>query len=131
MSPVKESTLGQAKSKTTKAVLAQGQSSEQVGQVATLDPATTEETVGGATMDQHASPVATKTIPKQTTSEEAVGETEPIPTPPASDEVKQSTGTSPVQGATAQQALDQLTECLSTLELSSGIQVKPTTPGQR
>ncbi|XP_055453462.1 histone deacetylase 6 isoform X1 [Psammomys obesus] len=125
VSLAKESTLSQAKSNTAKEVLAQGQSSEQAARVNTWDPMTSEETVGGATMDQHASAAATKTIPNQTTSEEAVGETEPIPTPPASDEVKQSTGASPVQGATAQQTLDQLTKSLGTLELSSGAQEVP------
>lgn len=57
----KESTLGHTKSKTAKAVLAQGQSSEQAARGASLDQATSKETsVGGTTMDQHASAETTK-----------------------------------------------------------------------
>ncbi|XP_050997141.1 histone deacetylase 6 [Acomys russatus] len=119
--PAKESTLGQAKAKILKA---QDQSSEPAARGATVDLPTTKEPLGGATMDQHASAAATETICNQTTSEEAVGETEPIPTPPASYEDKHGIGAPPVQGTTAQQSPD-LIESLSTLKLSSGTQEAP------
>ncbi|NP_001398541.1 histone deacetylase 6 isoform 4 [Mus musculus] len=112
--PGKESTLGQAKSKMAKAVLAQGQSSEQAAKGTTLDLATSKETVGGATTDLWASAAAPENFPNQTTSVEALGETEP--TPPASHTNKQTTGASPLQGVTAQQSLQ--LGVLSTLELS-------------
>lgn len=128
--PAKESTLGQAKAKIAKAVLAQGQSSEPAARGATVGPPTIKETVGGATTDQQAA-AATKTTPHQTTSAEAVGETEPVPTPPASYADKSGTEAPPVPGTTAQQSPGQLIESLNTLELSSGAQVKPTTPGKR
>nr|XP_048317317.1 histone deacetylase 6 isoform X1 [Myodes glareolus] len=116
----KESTLGHSKSKTAKAVLAQGQSSEQAAREASLDQATSKETsVGGTAMDQHASAETTKNSPSQNTFEDPVGETEPIQTPLASCADKQTTEASPVQGATAQQSPDQLTESLSTLKLNS------------
>lgn len=126
--PAKESTLGQAKSKTAKAVLAQGQSSEQAVKGTTLDLDTSKETVGGATTDQWASAAAPENFPNQTTSsEEAVGKTEP--TPPASYTNKQTTGASPLQGVTAQQSLQ--LGVLSTLELSREAEVKPTRSGKR
>lgn len=112
--PGKESTLGQAKSKMAKAVLAQGQSSEQAAKGTTLDLATSKETVGGATTDLWASAAAPENFPNQTTSVEALGETEP--TPPASHTNKQTTGASPLQGVTAQQSLQ--LGVLSALELS-------------
>lgn len=127
----KESTLGNAKSETAKAVLAQDQYSEQAAREATLDQKTSNEPVGGSTTDQHASASATKNVPNQTTSEEAVGETEPIQIPVASCADKQTTEASPIQGATAQQAPDQLTGRLSTLTLRTGPQVKAATPGKR
>jgi histone deacetylase 6 len=124
--PGKESTLGQAKSKMAKAVLAQGQSSEQAAKGTTLDLATSKETVGGATTDLWASAAAPENFPNQTTSVEALGETEP--TPPASHTNKQTTGASPLQGVTAQQSLQ--LGVLSTLELSREAEVKSTTSGK-
>ncbi|XP_051035515.1 histone deacetylase 6 isoform X2 [Phodopus roborovskii] len=120
-----ESTLGDAKSKTAKAVLVQGQSSKQAARGATLDQATSNEPVGGSTTDQHASASATKNVPKQTTSEQAVEEAEPIQTPLASCADKQTTDASPIQGATAQRAPDQLIGRLSSLKLRSGVQEAP------
>ena len=78
-----------------KAVLAQGQSSEQAAKGTTLDLATSKETVGGATTDLWASAAAPENFPNQTTSVEALGETEP--TPPASHTNKQTTGASPLE----------------------------------
>lgn len=128
----KESTLGHTKSKTAKAVLAQGQSSEQAARGASLDQATSKETsVGGTAMDQHASAETTKNSPSQNTFKDPVGETEPIQTPLASCADKQTTEASPVQGATAQQSPDQLTESLSTLKLNSAALVNSATPGKR
>ncbi|XP_038172556.1 histone deacetylase 6 isoform X2 [Arvicola amphibius] len=116
----KESLLGHTKSKTAKAMLAQGQSSEQAARGASLDQATSKETsVGGTTMDQHASAETTKNSPNQNTVEDPVGETEPIRTPQASCADKRSIEASPVQGATAQQSPDQLTGSFSTLKLNS------------
>ncbi|XP_059108968.1 histone deacetylase 6 isoform X3 [Peromyscus eremicus] len=103
----KECTLGHTRSKTAKAVLVQGQSPEQAASGAPPDQATSKETEGGTTMDQHAS-AATTNVPTQTTSEEAMGEeTEPIGTPLASCADKEGTEASPVQGATAQQSPEQ------------------------
>lgn len=127
-SPRKESTPGKAKSKTAKAVLAQGQSSEQAAKRTTLDLATWKETMGGATTDQCASAAATENLAKRTTSKNAAGGTGP--TPPASHASKPSTtGASPRQSATAPKSLE--FGFLRTLELSSETQVKPSKPGKR
>ncbi|XP_075812764.1 protein deacetylase HDAC6 isoform X2 [Microtus pennsylvanicus] len=119
----KESPLGHTKSKTAKAVLAQGQSSEQAARGASLDQAISKETsVRGTTMDQHASAETIKNTPNQNTVEDPVGETEPIRTPQASCADKQTTEATPVQGATAQQSPDPVSSLsgrLSTLKLNS------------
>lgn len=127
--PTKESTLGQAKAKTAKALLAQGQSSEQAAKGTTLGLATSKDTVGGATTDQCASVAATENSDNQTMSEEAAsGETESFGTSPASNASKQTTGASPLHGAAAQQSPK--LGLSSTLELSSEAQVKATKPGK-
>lgn len=119
--PTKESTLGQAKAKTAKALLAQGQSSEQAAKGTTLDLATSKDTVGGATTDQCASVAATENSANQTTSEEeASGETESFGTSPASNASKQTTGASPLHGAAAQRSPE--LGLSSTLELSNEAQ---------
>lgn len=118
--PTKESPLGQAKSKTAKAVLTQGQSSEQAAKGTTLDLATSKDTVGGATTDQCASVAAVENLANQTTSEEASGETESVGTSPASNASKQTMGASPLQGAMAQQSPE--LGVFSTLEISSEAQ---------
>ncbi|XP_042124668.1 protein deacetylase HDAC6 isoform X2 [Peromyscus maniculatus bairdii] len=122
----KECTLGHTKSKSAKAVLAQGPSPEQAASAAPPDQATSKETEGGATVDQHAS-AATTDVPNQTASEEAVGdEAEPVGTSLASCAAdKESTEASPGQGAAAQQSPEQPTGSLSSLELSSGAQEAP------
>lgn len=123
----KECTLGHTKSKSAKAVLVQGPSPEQAASAAPPDQATSKETEGGATVDQHAS-AATTDVPNQTASEEAVGdEAEPVGSPLASCAADKES----VQGAAAQQSPEQPTGSLSSLELSSGAQVKPATPGRR
>ncbi|XP_021091612.1 histone deacetylase 6 isoform X5 [Mesocricetus auratus] len=121
----KKSPLGNAKSETAKAVLAQDQPSEQAVGAATLAETSSNEPTGRSTVNQHASASATNNVPNQTTSEEAVGETEPIHTPLASCTDKQITEASPIQGATAQQAPDQLTGRFGSLKLRSGAQEAP------
>lgn len=119
--PAKEADVGQAKAKTAQAVLAQGQSSEQAAVGTTLGLATSKETVRGATRDQCASAAAAESLPHQSTSEAAMREIKSAP--PASHGNKQTAGTSPLQGATAQQALG--LRALSPLELSSEAEVNP------
>ncbi|KAL6033332.1 hypothetical protein STEG23_009974 [Scotinomys teguina] len=182
----KERTLDHTESVTAKAELVKGQSSEQAAREATPDRATSEDTVGGTTVDQHASAATitdqdasaatttdqdasaatttdqdasaatttdqdasaatttdqdasaatttdqdasaatiTQNVPKQTTSEEAVGGTEPAGTPLASCADKQTTEASPTQRATVQLYPCWLTGSLSSLGLSSGTQEAP------
>nr|XP_027808092.1 histone deacetylase 6 isoform X1 [Marmota flaviventris] len=87
-----ESTLSQTKSETSKVVLTQDQSSESATGEATMDQATSEETVGEASKA-----TTGEDLLDQTTAEEAMGGTKPIQSLLTSRTEKKTPAGSPVQ----------------------------------
>lgn len=129
----KESTPSQTKPEAAKVVRTQDQPSETTTERATLDKASSEETVGGPPVHQATSEAATGGVVLHPfTSEEAVGGAELIQTPQASCTEEQTPAASPVPEATALLSPSQLTGTPRTLELGGEAPktLEPQTPGE-